>query len=170
MRKDARVHATVAGQLCSLHYFFVRRNPRIDWDSCQKEPFVFYKDKLQILQRQGARRNVVIRTTFFSVLRDESKFMENCLATHHPVFPVSRSCSSQRIKVGNTRPPLCIPLANLFVVFHVDYLSDETLYRIGNLVVLGKTNGSRYVSSIRSEQPVIFITITNSTSLFAVDW
>ena len=35
------------------------------WDSCQKEPFVFYKDKLQILRRQGARRNVVIQTTFF---------------------------------------------------------------------------------------------------------
>lgn len=104
---------------------------------------------------------------FSTVLRDESKFMENRLAIHHPSIP---RCSLESIKVGGTRLPLCIPLANLFVVLHVDYLSEETLYRIGKLVVLGKTDGSRYVSSIRSERPVIFITITNSTSLFAVDW
>lgn len=42
-----------------LRYFFVRRNPRIDWDSWQEEPFVFYKDKLRILvvRRQEDRQN-----------------------------------------------------------------------------------------------------------------
>lgn len=50
---------------------------------------------------------------------------------------------------------LCIPLANLFVVLHVDYIEERR--RIGNLVVLGKTDASRYAPSIKSERGESFL-------------
>lgn len=59
---------------------------------------------------------------------------------------------------------LCIPLANLFVVLHVDYIEERR--RIGNLVVLGKTDASRYAPSIKSKRGESFLSRAR-TSLHA---
>lgn len=60
---------------------------------------------------------------------------------------------------------LCIPLANLFVVLHVDYIEERR--RIGNLVVLGKTDASRYAPSIKSKRGESFLSRARTTSLHA---
>lgn len=106
------------------------------------------KQKIQLLRKQRGRTKFLTRL---------SLFVYRCRSI--------RGFDSSVLDRGIRRraQPLSIPLVKLFDVLRV-FTGRDTRYRLGNLVVLGKTKASRCAESIRSEWRVIFISITNSTS------
>lgn len=124
-------------------YIYKKRFPLFKYShfSLLFQTRIFSKQKILLWK-------IVVSTLLFPPPSSPEVFLierRNCLTGARP--------SSGEWKRRGTL--LCIPLANLFVVLHVDYIEERR--RIGNLVVLGKTDASRYAPSIKSERGESFL-------------